>query len=509
MRTTGIADFPTEILQTIIDAIIEPNPLYRYNAGDQTHNALFVKIDSRLYNVNFDYFWNPIYAMSMVNRRFRQICLPALFGHVHLALHEDYLDDSEETDQSETERFSSVLGRHPHLAQFVRHVLLTCADRYNHQQLVINILAKFPNLKLVEISSHVGDWRSEMSTVVEAANRHPCPSLQIVYLGASETTEIARHPPTISLSRIAVATWDNRYDVSQHLTKGLHILELLWPRGSWYTKTYPGLQNVSYWNEYISPGDFCDFLVRHPMLKKVIPGQTATSSWNAQTPWGQKLLAALEPHPCVISSDNTIVQVRKDEWHFLSIVLKFKIAHASSIVDILSKINLPHVEDLSLDLEDEDNCITDAELVRNWMVILQEIMLINAIKDTLPLDNLIPRNCPRLEVFHLPEIIFRCISRRPYPTQSAESADDAITQLDLRPFCEDFSFTLCQSLKNLRYVFYRIPRGDIVIAKYSLGRRQVGNPDCPGGVKVRVKIERGLARNLLFADLKWYQAMTG
>ncbi|KAK7447008.1 hypothetical protein VKT23_014221 [Stygiomarasmius scandens] len=484
MRTTKTAeiDLPTEILQTIIDATIEPNPYHRdrYNTGDQTPNTLFVKINSRLYNDNFDYLWNPIYAMSMVNRRFRQLCLPVLFSHVHFALHEN---GSEKTEQSEMKRLSTVLGRNTHLAQFVRHVLL--GSRYNHQQLVINILAKFPNLKLVEISNRVKDWRSEMSTVVEAANRHPCPSLQIVYFCVS-AKEIARHPPTISLSRIAIETWDDgHHDPSQHLSKGLHILKLQWPTGLWYTKTYPGLQNVSYWDEYISPGDFCDFLARHPELKKVVSGRTATSSWTAQTPWGQKLLAALEPHPCAISSDYTIVQVRKDDWHFFRVVLKLKIAHASSIVDILSKINLPHAEYLDLDLEDGDDSITDAEL------------------DTLSLDNLIPRNCPHLETFYLPEIIFRCISRRWYPTQSAESAVDAATQLDLRPFCEDFSFTLGRSLKNLRYVFYGIPRGDVVTAKYSLYCHQVGSPEC-SGVKVRVKIG-GRAGDPFFADLKLYQ----
>ncbi|KAK7447093.1 hypothetical protein VKT23_014306 [Stygiomarasmius scandens] len=108
-------DPPDEIVEMIINSIIEPDPYYIYHPGDQTPEALFVKITSCLYNVNNR---NPIFAVSMVNRRFRRICLPILFQHMLLAPYEDR--QKEETERSETELFSNVLGRHAHLARFVR-----------------------------------------------------------------------------------------------------------------------------------------------------------------------------------------------------------------------------------------------------------------------------------------------------------------------------------------------------------------------------------------------------
>ncbi|KAK7447012.1 hypothetical protein VKT23_014225 [Stygiomarasmius scandens] len=109
-------DIPDEILAEIINGIIEPDPDHIYNVGDQTPDELFVKITSQLYNVNNQ---NPINAASMVNRRFRRICLPVLFRHMYLAPYRDHQDEETE-DQSETEQFCNMLGRHAHLAHFVR-----------------------------------------------------------------------------------------------------------------------------------------------------------------------------------------------------------------------------------------------------------------------------------------------------------------------------------------------------------------------------------------------------
>ncbi|KAK7448503.1 hypothetical protein VKT23_013764 [Stygiomarasmius scandens] len=461
-------DPPDEIVEMIINSIIEPDPDYIYHPGDQTPEENFVKITSRLYNVN-RWWWNPIFLVSMVNRRFRRICLPILFQHMLFAPYEDR--QKEETERSETELFSNVLGHHAHLARFVRHVRMHARlidDKLqptHHHQLIVDTLAKFPNLELVELEGSVtihnnGDWAPEILTVIEAANRHPNSSLRIVYF---DSMQLSNFPPPISLSRMVLSHsfGGDLADLSQHLDRGLGVMSLAWLDGDQYTKTYPGLEELD-GVVHIPPKVLSDFLKRHPKLKKVT--KLIMTDWVTQTPWGKELQAALQPNTLICSQNIglEIVRAQRDEWHLLKVTLEFKVTKASDIVDIMSKLALPHVRILTLDFD--AGAITDEDL------------------DTVPPDKLVPKNCPNLYSFGLPEVIFRCISRRWYPNRPAENLDTGNSTLrseegdvahvkDLQPFCENISVILGKSLRKLQYVYLDIPWVDV--GKYSLYGKQL------------------------------------
>ncbi|KAK7447097.1 hypothetical protein VKT23_014310 [Stygiomarasmius scandens] len=278
-------------------------------------------------------------------------------------------------------------------------------------------------------------------------------------------------------------------------------MSLAWLRGDQYTKTYPGLEELS-GVVHVPPKVLSDFLKRHPKLKKV-KGLVITD-WVTQTPWGKELQAALQPNTLICSQDieQQIVHTQKDEWHLLNVSLQLKVTKASDIVDIMSKLVLPHVWNLSLDFD--ASAVTDEDL------------------DTVPLDKLVPKNCPNLDSFRLPEVVFRCISKRWYPNQLAESLDTGNSALqseegdvahikDLQPFCENISVILSKSLRKLKYVYLDIPWVDV--GKYSLysqklrGSREAYQVN-PGRVGPRVEVLRlKIWRSLhgeIWSDFKFY-----
>jgi len=235
----------------------------------------------------------------------------------------------------------------------------------HHHQLIVDTLAKFPNLELVELEGSVtihnnGDWAPEILTVIEAANRHPNSSLRIVYF---DSMQLSNFPPPISLSRMVISDGlgGDLIDLSQHLDRGLGVMSLAWLDGDQYTKTYPGLEELD-GVVHIPPKVLSDFLKRHPKLKKVT--RLVMTDWVTQTPWGKELQAALQPNTLICSRDieQEIVRAQKDEWHLLNVSLQLKVTKASDIVDIMSKLLLPHVRNLSLEFD--ASAVTDEDLVR-------------------------------------------------------------------------------------------------------------------------------------------------
>ncbi|KAK7447010.1 hypothetical protein VKT23_014223 [Stygiomarasmius scandens] len=420
-------DIPDEILAEIINGIIEPDPDHIYNVGDQTPVELFVQINSRLYNVNNQ---NPICAVSMVNRHFRRICLPVLFRHMYLAPYRDHQDEETE-DQSETERFCNMLGRNAHLAHFVRHILLDLSwysiRRDGYYRLVLNILARFPNLELMELMGDATCY--DQVTIIEAVNRYPCPSLRIVYRDFRALEELAKYPPPpMSLSRLIFSSGlGYRLESLRH--RGLGVLSLFFPLADRYTETYPALEEI--WGaETIPSGILSDFLKRHPKLKKVM-GLIVTN-WVSQIPWGDELQATLLV-PRDVDDFLTIVRVQ-NEWHFLNVALQFKVSSALDIVDVMSKLMLPHARKLILDFE--VGAVTGEDL------------------NTLPIDKFVPKNCPQLYNF---EIIFRCISKRQHSTQSTENSDakdSALQSRDMSKFFSNIVTILNQPLKRLKITLF-------------------------------------------------------
>ncbi|KAK7447011.1 hypothetical protein VKT23_014224 [Stygiomarasmius scandens] len=213
--------------------------------------------------------------------------------------------------------------------------------------------------------------------------------------------------------------------------RGLGVLSLRLPD---YTETYPALEEICEAETIIPSGILSDFLKRHPKLKKVT-GLIVTN-WVSQIPWGNDLQATL-----LVPRDDFLTIVRvQNEWHFLNVALQFKVSSAMDIVDVMSKLVLPHARELILDFE--VGAFTGEDL------------------NTLPIDKFVPKNCPQLYDF---EIIFRCISKRQHSTQSTENLDAKDCALQPGDFRIYFDNVVTQPLKRLRHFKISLFPADVSI----------------------------------------------
>ncbi|KAK7447024.1 hypothetical protein VKT23_014237 [Stygiomarasmius scandens] len=362
-------DLPDELIKEILDNLIkpyfaEPDPEFLHSTPRYPSADVYLKVTLQTQKddtgANSK---NPLYHLSMVNHRLRRISCPMLFSRIHFELmHASWQPHLRKVS---TIQYDDILERNANLAHLVKYIRLTqrdpLPDMGTRHQLIINILAKYPHLEELDISCSlyvVRQWSSEIP-VFQAANRHPSPTLRVVYLGTSVyDSQTETFDPTLSLSRIVVHFW---LDAPKHVPPGLRIWCIFQGRDDWHQRTYFGLRSIKHWSNHVSDEEFADFLTRHPELQSVGFGVSAERVFSSRL----VALAAASPQECAISCFKIIrFDVGRNDWHPINISVTFKVITLPRMADIMLKLGrgLPHLRYLCLNFEDGVDSV--ANLVR-------------------------------------------------------------------------------------------------------------------------------------------------
>ncbi|KAK7447022.1 hypothetical protein VKT23_014235 [Stygiomarasmius scandens] len=367
----------------------------------------------------------------MVNHRLRRISCPMLFSRINFELIvASWLPHSIKVS---TLQYDDVLERNAHLVHLVKYIRLTQRDPLprikTRHQLIINILAKYPHLEELDIDItcslySIRQWSPEIP-VVQAANRHPSPTLRVVYPKAtvygSQTEKI---DPTLSLSRIVVRFWRC---TPTYVPPGLRTWCFCYEMDGWHRTTYFGLQSISCQSKHaISDDEFANFLTRHPELKSVRFGLSSEYVLSSRL----MALAAASPQECAISCSKIIrFDVRRNDWHPINISVIFKVITLPRMADIMLKLGrgLPHLRYLCLNFEDGVDSVASL--------------------DSEMLSGLIADSFPTLRRIVLSETLFARILRD-RPTASIPS------------FCDSWCHGLAHSIRTLVRIELGLSNGE-------------------------------------------------
>ncbi|KAK7454049.1 hypothetical protein VKT23_011562 [Stygiomarasmius scandens] len=139
--------------------------------------------------------------------------------------------------------------------------------------IALEVLATCPELEFLDLhQARNVDWASQIP-VIKAISQHPSSKLRLIYPQTFGSSDPKLDLSELSLSRVIFQDHDassNHHDFIEKLVRqhGLHIMYIVSAEGDWYRTTYPGLRGVNSWSgtSLNSPDEFCDFLLRHPLL---------------------------------------------------------------------------------------------------------------------------------------------------------------------------------------------------------------------------------------------------
>ncbi|KAK7462962.1 hypothetical protein VKT23_007543 [Stygiomarasmius scandens] len=165
---------------------------------------------------------NPVYQLSLVNKRFRRVYLAYLFCNVSLefgdGLYENH-DSCLSPDLDELAAMRRAFCRYGHLAKYTRYVVLQCCNLKNlsslpaTQCLLFDILRLCPDLKRMYLPFGFGTWECR-APLLEAINNHPSADLRVIFGGFGYNEQLVPPPQSssISLSRIIFNLHDIGYN---------------------------------------------------------------------------------------------------------------------------------------------------------------------------------------------------------------------------------------------------------------------------------------------------------
>ncbi|KAF5337659.1 hypothetical protein D9758_012995 [Tetrapyrgos nigripes] len=280
-----LEQLPDELLAFIADASTTGEPQWVVKAPSKTR-----KLIQRKAHPND----NPIYSLSMVNKRLRRITVPLLFSSVNFMLYH----------LNEIASMRDILSQNRDFTKLVRVVRFTNRlyeeDYENVQEesfsavrlLLLDILSSCPQLEHLSIPFMLDRWDSQLMEAIQSR-----PDLKIIYPSAQFGSKLSLPLSSFPLSKITLANWDHSSgwgDLQAFLERGLRVQEIcldLTCEKAWKDLTYPGLQIVhcitcpepDSWDEWDS------FILRHPSLERLhfpMIRTTGASSLIAR-PWGK------------------------------------------------------------------------------------------------------------------------------------------------------------------------------------------------------------------------------
>ncbi|THV01888.1 hypothetical protein K435DRAFT_963397 [Dendrothele bispora CBS 962.96] len=303
---------------------------------------------------------NPLYHLSMVNKRFRRVFLPWLFRTVRFFIdcssygisHSSCIyGDSGAVHPDEVGKLRDALDRNKHLAGFIRTVTFVGGNMRQSRQLflpfVFDLLHSCPQLKrmILQYDFKFGGWADQVE-LVEAVNSHPSADFRVVYpnLNSYPGHRLDLHlpPPTVSLSRVILLSpslSDFRNEAAAPylqvlMERGVQVESITFPPsifadlGSWRQLTYPGLRHVGGWkiSESCRWPELEQFISRHPFLDSVLIAVITGESlpWLTEVPWAR--FSAKIPPGCLL---NSMVAFRRDSDYWKLIHIRITLLHES------------------------------------------------------------------------------------------------------------------------------------------------------------------------------------
>ncbi|KAK7462953.1 hypothetical protein VKT23_007534 [Stygiomarasmius scandens] len=292
---------------------------------------------------------NPLYHLSMVNKRFRRIFLPWLFRTVRFFLHcssygipHSNCSYGDEIHPDEVTELRKALDRNRSIATFIKTVTFVGGNMRQSRQLflpfVFDILHLCPQLRrmILQYDFKFGGWADQVE-LLEAVNNHSSADFRVVYpnLNSYPGHRLPLHlpSPSVSLSRVILLSpslSDFRNEAAAPylqslMERGMQVESITFPPsifaslGLWRQLTYPGLRHVGGWriSEACKWPELQDFILRHPFLDSVlIAGITEDSIPRlAEVPW-----ARFATNISAECSLNSMVAFRsKDYWTVIHI----------------------------------------------------------------------------------------------------------------------------------------------------------------------------------------------
>ncbi|THU78671.1 hypothetical protein K435DRAFT_48194 [Dendrothele bispora CBS 962.96] len=232
----------------------------------------------------------PVDSMSLVNRRLRRISIPILFKEVAIRL---YLGDDIDGEQFRCLR--EALERKTHLMPLIRKVSIDYKglnDRgpflYSRRitgedpetLFLVDVLSRCTRLEHLDLPREIAFGQGNQLPIISALNSHPSDNIRLRFMFINEWVcrAVDNDLSSVSLSRVICQCWRTERCSEQTLKtwlyQGLNIGSIevgLSVDDSWMDGTYPGLTAINGWNagERRSLQFTVDFLLRHPLLKKI------------------------------------------------------------------------------------------------------------------------------------------------------------------------------------------------------------------------------------------------